>query len=146
MIVDKLENVILYSQIPDYVKDFVLKLNCDCKSGRYNLLDSDYANIETYNTKLREVAKYETHDKYIDIQILLKGSERIYIKSRNNLTKLDEYNEEKDITFYSDSVDSDFVTLDSSNFVMIYPHEAHAPQVAVNESIEVKKVVVKIKV
>jgi len=41
---------------------------------------------------------------------------------------------------------SDFVTLDGTNFMMIYPHEAHAPQV-VSESIStVKKVVVKVKV
>lgn len=145
MIIDKLENVVLYKEVPNEIKDFILKLNADINCGRHDLSDINYANVEMYNTKNIKDAKFESHDKFIDIQILLSGIERIYITRREGLSVFEEYNKQKDITFYSDNVENyDYVTLDSSNFVMIFPHEAHAPQVGVNGSSEVKKVVVKL--
>lgn len=146
MIIDQLENVVLYSDIPNEIKDFILNLDANISCGRYNLSGENYANVEIYSTKNLNDAKFESHNNFIDIQILLRGKERIYITQRKGLSISQEYNELKDITFYSNSINSDFVTIDSSNFVMIYPHEAHAPQVAVNNPMEVKKVVVKIKV
>jgi YhcH/YjgK/YiaL family protein len=148
MIVDKLENVVLYPQIPDYAKNFILNLSKDISLGKKILENDDFANVETYSTKNFEDAKFEIHKKYIDIQLLISGNERIYIKHKNDIPEMPEYNAEKDIAFYSASLNnSDFVTLDGSNFVMIFPWEAHAPQVSLNNSqSEVKKVVLKIKV
>lgn len=148
MIIDKIENTKLYTQIPDYVCEFLKTLSKDTPCGRYNLSDTDYVNIEEYLTKTISDAKFETHDKYIDIQLLLSGKERIYLDSRDGLKEANPYNLEKDITFYTDDINfSDYVTLDGTNFVMIYPHEAHAPQVS-NDNIphNVKKVVFKLKI
>lgn len=148
MIIDKIENTKLYTQIPDCVCEFLKTLSKDTPCGRYNLSDTDYVNIEEYPTKTISDAKFETHDKYIDIQLLLSGKERIYLDSRDGLKEANPYNPEKDITFYTDDINfSDYVTLDGTNFVMIYPHEAHAPQVS-NDNIphNVKKVVFKLKI
>ena len=146
MIVDKLENVARYGEIPEIVIDFISSLKTDIESSKYQLNSNDYANVETYNTKLLDSAKFEAHKKYIDIQILLSGRERIYVNDAKNLMVNEKYNAQKDIEFYSNFVgNSDYVTLDGSNFVMLYPHEAHAPQVALNNNPEiVKKVVIKI--
>ncbi|MBR6722195.1 YhcH/YjgK/YiaL family protein [bacterium] len=148
MIIDKIDNIENYSQIPEYVVNFIKGLSRDTECMRYELIDEDFVNVESYSTKLLEDAKFESHDRYIDIQLLLDGVERIYIKDRVGLSEAELYSVERDITFYSDDVsDADFVTLDGSNFVLIYPHEAHAPQVALNEkSSVVKKAVVKIRV
>ena len=146
MIVDKLENVAMYGEIPEFVGDFIKNLKKDVELGKYQLNSNDYANVETYNTKLLNSAKFEAHKKYIDIQILLSGRERIYVNEAKNFTLSEKYDEQKDIEFYSNYVgNSDYITLDGSNFVMLYPHEAHAPQVAINDKPEiVKKVVIKI--
>ncbi len=148
MIIDKLENISLYSQIPDYVCEFLKTLSEDTPCGRYGLSETDYVNIETYTTKTISEGKFETHNNYIDIQLLLNGKERIFMDSRAGLTENNPYNSEKDIIFYSDDIgNSDYVTLDGTNFVMIYPHEAHAPQIAFNNLPQkVKKAVFKIKV
>ena len=148
MIIDKIENTKLYTQIPDYVCEFLKTLSKDTPCGRYNLSDTDYVNVEEYQTKIISDAKFETHDKYIDIQLLLSGKERIYLTSRDGLTEANPYNSEKDITFYIDNISkADYVTVDTSNFIVIYPHEAHAPQVS-NDGIphNVKKVVFKLKI
>lgn len=146
MIVDNLKNIDKYSQIPKFVIDFIKNLSNDIKLGRYELEDNSYVNVETYDTKSINNAKFEIHKKYVDIQILLSGKEKIYIEQADKLSMPLEYNEQKDIRFYNDNVDnSDYITLNGSNFVMIYPHEAHAPQIAIdNIPKTVKKVVVKL--
>lgn len=147
MIIDKLENISNYVEIPDFAIEFVNKLASDLKEGRYNLENDCFANIESYNTKLKTAGRFEAHRNFADIQILVSGTERIYYTGVNGLHTKEPYNDSKDIEFFADSIEGkDFVTLDCTNFVMLYPHEAHAPQIAVFESQKVKKVVLKIKI
>ena len=147
MIVDKLENIANYSEIPADAVNFIRELTDDIKLGKYNIGVSNYANVESYITKNIDDAKFESHKNYIDIQILLSGKERIYVGSVNDMTISVPYSLEKDIMFYDEAVEPyDYITLGDSNFVMLFPHEAHAPQVAVLNPSEVKKVVVKIKI
>lgn len=148
MIVDKIEKLKLYKEIPGEVVHFLSELDINnIKLGKWVLSDCIYVNIEEYNTKDIEVASFESHDKYIDIQLLLKGSENIYYASRDNLSVKVPYDETRDIAFYSDSIQGyPYIKLDGTNFMMIYPHEAHAPQVSINGLAQkVLKVVVKIK-
>ena len=146
MIIDNLENISMYRIIPDHVIKFIKSLKVDTNTGKVQLLDNDYANIEIYNTKIIEDAKFEAHNNYIDIQILLEGRERIYYTSVDKLDIDIPYDSDKDIKFFKNSVNNnDFITLNGRNFVMIFPHEAHAPQVADSNIQEVKKVVVKVK-
>lgn len=148
MIVDKIANISMYRIVPDHVVDFLKNLPKNIKTGRYELIDADYANVEVYNTKTLDDGKFESHNNYIDIQILLEGHEKIYYTSTSEVSVDIAYNAEKDIMFYSDSIEGyDSVTLDGTNFMMIFPHEAHAPQIAVDDiSSPVKKLVVKVRV
>lgn len=148
MIVDKIENISIYNNIPVEAVKFINSLNTNIQLGRYELENGIFANVEKYETKLIENAKFEAHNDYVDIQILLKGNENIFITDKTILTVSEPYDQNRDICFYSDKLDSSMpVRLDSSNFVVVFPHEAHAPQVSINEiSEEVLKVVVKIPV
>jgi len=147
MITDKLENMKLYPQIPSDIADFVQKnFKSDIEAGRYDF-GENYLNIEMYNTKSISDGKFESHKNYIDIQILLSGKEKIFCKNVDALLQPNPYNNEKDIMFYDDAIgDADFVTLDGTNFCLIYPHEAHAPQISHNSIMKVKKAVFKVKV
>ncbi|MCM1338257.1 MAG: YhcH/YjgK/YiaL family protein [Muribaculaceae bacterium] len=147
MIIDKLSNVDLYAQIPDFAKDFIKNISLEMADGRYELPDGCYANIESYSTKTLNEGLFEAHKEYIDIQILLKGKERIYYSALDGLSIKEPYNPARDIMFFSNNIgENDYLTLNSSNFALIYPHEAHAPQIAPVESEIVKKVVVKVKI
>ena len=148
MIIDKLENISNYPQIPEYIVNFINGLSEDTECMRYDLIDDDFVKVETYTTKLLSDAKFETHNNYVDVQLLLDGRERIYVNSREGLSEVAPYSPERDITFYKDDIDgSDYVTLDGTNFVLLYPHEAHAPQVASVEGVAiVKKAVAKIRI
>ena len=148
MIIDKIENLAMYRIVPDHVVDFVKTLKTNIKTGRYELIDKDFANVETYTTKALQDGKFEAHNNYIDIQILLEGKERIYYTSTSSVSVETPYDEQRDIKFYADKIDKfDYVTLDGTNFAMIFPHEAHAPQVSASDKqTEVKKVVVKVNI
>ena len=147
MITDNLKNIDLYFNIPEDAKKFIRNLSSDIALGRYILSDDNYANVESYSTKSLSCAKYEAHEKYIDIQILLTGQEKIYYCEKDILTFDTQYDSQKDIAFYKEAVKGNFVELDGSNFVMLFPHEAHAPQVSAGDvSEKVLKVVIKIKV
>ncbi len=147
MIIDKISNVLNYAEVPEHAVKFIAGLSSDIEVGKYNLSEFDYANVELYSTKNIEDAKFESHKDYIDIQILVSGSERIYYTDTKELTTGIPYNKEKDIEFYADRViDKDYMTLNGTNFVMIFPHEAHAPQVSINNDCQiVKKVVLKLR-
>jgi len=148
MIIDKIENISIYKNIPEIARDFILSLKETPSLGKHVLSESIYANVETYETKLLENGKFEAHKDYIDVQILLKGHEQIFIAPQNSLTMSEPYDAKRDIEFYSDNICSfQSIKLDGTNFVMLFPHEAHAPQVSIDEKLEnVLKVVVKIKI
>ncbi len=78
MIIDKIENISKYKEVPAFALDFIKNITHDIKEGRYELVDESFANVESYSTKAPEVAKFEAHKDYIDIQLLITGNERIY--------------------------------------------------------------------
>ena len=145
MIIDNIKNIQNYVQIPKEIIDFINKLTIDIPNGKYIINSECYANIEEYKTKADSEGIFEAHNNYIDIQILLSGTERIYVTERTKLTAKTEYDENRDIEFFNEKLDnSDFVTLNGNNFVVLYPHEAQAPQISIDTPMEVKKVVVKL--
>lgn len=146
MIFDKLSNISNYKILSENVVNFISNLSCDMKLGRYELAQDIYANVETYQTKALDEGKFESHDEFVDVQILLNGQEEIYYAPRENLHSIKEYDVNRDITFYNDSlINSDCITLDGTNFVVLFPHEAHAPQIAIDDKkSNVLKVVIKI--
>lgn len=143
MIVDDIENLAKYKIIPQKVVDFLTGLTSDTESGHFEIDETSYANVDIYNTKSVDACKFEAHKKYIDIQMLLKGSEELDIINVNELKVSEEYDEKRDVMFFNSSQkSSDMLFLTPGKFVLIYPHEAHRPQMGDGSS--VKKVVVKI--
>lgn len=147
MIFDKFENIENYLEIPDDVKVFVKKLSTDMPAGRQFINDNCYANIDEYATKPAERCRLEAHKKYIDIQLLLSGKEELQFTDIEGLKISEEYDENRDVMFFAGSERKlNSVILSEGYFALLYPHEAHQPQMNYGcESLKVKKVVIKIK-
>lgn len=146
MICDNLDNILKYDEISEKTAKFLLSLNSQTPVGHYEIDDNVYANVDVYETKTFDNCKYEAHKKYIDIQMLLDGNERLDCTDLNKLELTEEYDDKRDIMFLENSKvmpDASF-KLSPQRFVMIYPHEAHRPQMAIEKPVKVKKVVVKI--
>lgn len=146
MITDNIKNIDKYPSISKNVKNFLLSLNAQTPVGHYEIDENSYANIDEYETKPVEACKFEAHKKYIDIQMLLEGAEELDYISVNELRVSENYDEKRDVMFFANSEKSpDTLLLEPFKFALIYPHEAHKPQMnCSNSSKKVKKVVVKI--
>lgn len=133
----------LFEQAFEYIKS----LNLDTlEAGKYEI-DSDQLRAIVSNksgmTAAESAAKFECHDKHIDIQLCIKGKEQIGWKPRNACTQQkDEYNVEKDVVFYNDAPDMYF-QLTNNQFAIFFPEDVHAPMIGEGE---IKKLVIKVKI
>jgi len=94
-------------------------------------------------TKEASLAKFECHNRNIDIQLCIKGVETIGWKPREKcVTPNGDYNEEKDVQFYNDAPDT-FFQLTDGQFAIFFPEDVHAPMIG---DAEIKKLVIKVKI
>lgn len=147
MIFDDFKNFDLY-EIDPIVKNFILNIDPNISTGRHIISDKAYINIDEYKTRDDSEIKLEAHRKYIDIQFLIQGEEKVYITDRSNLKVNVEYNDEKDIEFFEKTDKKlNVVYLEKNKFVVLYPDDVHSPCMNYeNENKTVKKAIVKIKI
>jgi YhcH/YjgK/YiaL family protein len=132
-------------------KAFTFLANSDLASmeiKRYEIDgDNAYAPISEYPSKKEEDGKYEVHRKYIDIQYVIKGVEKIGVTPlANKKVSTVPYDEAKDIEFMT-VTDSTYHQATPENFFIFFPSEIHKPGIRTGQdSVMIKKVVVKIKV
>ena len=101
-------------------------------AGRYEL-DGDrlYAMVMDYVPEEKAEPLYETHDKYVDIQCMLEGSEYQWYAPRGELKEKIAYNAEKDIT--------------EGSFAVYFPQDGHLPGMADGSCGKCRRIVVKLK-
>lgn len=149
MIKDKLKNAKIYYNLSENLKKGFRWLEetdlINIEDGKYEIDGSIvYASVQTYQTK--EDANYESHRKYLDIQYIIEGSEKIGVTDLSNCTTCIEYDKEKDLEFYNINCKEEFIELSKGAFAIFYPHDAHKPSIMIAEPKTVKKVVVKVAV
>ena len=108
--------------------DYIIK-NVDTKTldETYYITDEIYANIQTCNPKPKKDQVLEKHKRYIDLQLVISGKERIGWKFFDKTFKvLKKYNAKNDIAFYSNKPDT-FINLKKSEFAIFFPEDTHAP-------------------
>ena len=103
-----------------------------------------YTNIYSVNTK--EDANYEAHRNYIDIQYMIKGSEKIGVSDLSNCVTCIEYDNERDLEFFNIKCREEFLELKEGQFMVFFPTDAHKPSITLDKKEVVKKVVVKVAV
>ena len=145
------------SHLPQYLppnvwkdmKPFLLRLRPDAQEGKSWLREPEiFAQISSYKTKPANEGRFETHERYADVQILLSGSEIIVVTPRLNLESHTDYDEQNDIRFYKPA-DEPAVRLAMvpDSFALFFPQDAHCPQLSpYTGTQDVKKVVIKIDV
>ena len=149
MIIDTIQNASKYFSVhPLFAKAFGYINNTDLTStavGKYEI-DGDNVKAIFSNKKgmtaEESVAKFECHDKHIDIQLCINGNEQFGWKPREKCTAPNgAYNPEKDVQLYSDKPDT-FFNLTDGQFAIFFPEDVHAPMIGEGE---IKKLVIKVK-
>ena len=147
MILDKIENAALYLSLnPGFEKafDFINKNDfSNFLPGKYDIAgDEIFVLVNEYETKNAQDSYPEAHKKYIDIQLLISGTEKIGFASFIGQKVVTEYNETKDISFFDAPVD--FFQLKTRMFAIFFNSDLHQPGIYVDMPEMVKKVVVKV--
>ncbi len=169
MIYDSLSNLSCYrAMIPSFelVEDFLKGDLSSLADGRYEIDGNNlYASIDSYSVKpfSRAAVKrsdsypslFESHDRYIDIQIAFVGAELCGIyPDASALEVVTPYDAERDIRFLEWGEGFSLLSLRPGRFAVFYPQDAHMPCLADKELYalkgdelgKVRKCVIKIKV
>ena len=108
--------------------------------------DNLYAPVSEYLTKNEEDARYEAHQKYIDIQYVVSGKELIGVAPMSQKKDvLEAYDSTKDIEFLTVTGGENLPAL-PDRFFIFFPDDAHRPGLKDGENSPVRKVVVKVKI
>lgn len=112
--------------------------------GKYEVDENFFYMVQSYRTRSEELCQYESHKKYIDIQILVDGTERIDIADISRLTVKNDYDEKKDVTFWENPKRAMHVVMHQGDYVILYPENAHKAMISAKDENEVLKIVGKI--
>lgn len=147
MVFDSLQNAARYAALSPLLARGFERL---CQADLAALAPGDYPldgerlilKIQQYNTRPAAEARPEAHRRYVDVQCVLSGSERIGVAPVDAMRREAEANPDGDIWFYEGETEA--MTLHPGDFMILYPGEAHAPCIAVDTPQPVKKALLKI--
>ena len=120
----------------------------DMPNGEYEVEGRDiFARVNTYETEPQEQKKPESHVKYIDVQFIVSGKEKIgYCPLTEDYKVVEDHAKERDLLFYEKTYEENFVKMLPGDIAVFFPWEAHRPGCNHGDTPNaVKKVVVKVR-
>jgi len=147
MILDRVENANRYLPLnPHFAKAFEFLRQHNLRTlplGRHEI-DGDrvYATAMKGPGKAREAAHLEAHRKYIDVQVVVSGTDEMGWKNKGTCKMAHgAYEDDKDAEFFADPPDA-WVEVGPGAFAVFFPEDAHAPMISQGE---LHKIVVKVR-
>lgn len=106
-----------------------------------------FAQVIDLTTREQHENRPEVHRRYLDIQFLAWGEEKIgiAIDSGNNEVS-EELLEQRDIIFYHHSENESFIEMVPGSYAIFFPQDVHRPACNKNEATPIRKIVVKVAV
>lgn len=152
MISDKLSNLLNYKSILPYTQEIIAYLQANdislLEEGKYPLVGEEvYMMIQHYKTQPETAKKWESHKKFIDLQIVISGEEYMCYNQIDLLTISDPYKEEEDYMLYQNDLEEfSFIKVMKDHFCIFFPTDGHKPGIHIKHEQTVKKAVIKIAV
>ena len=148
MILDTLSNIDRYANLhPLFPRAIEFIRNCDLYAltvGIHPIIEKQlFVIVEEAQGRSRVEARLECHRHYIDIQLVLEGTDEMGWKSLAECQQpVSDYNEERDIRFFNDAADS-WISTPANAFCIFFPDDAHAPLVSTGK---IRKLIFKVAV
>ena len=152
MIIDRTENLKKYKAVLPGLGAALAAINhlAGEKGGNYAALETGrrefeggYFMVQEGTTRPAKEASYEFHKKYIDVQIILSGSEYVGWETASRLKETVPYDETKDIGFAGGEMDH-VINITAGMFYAAFPQDMHAPCLYLQQPNEFKKIVIKL--
>lgn len=145
MILDRFENISAYSPMVKNLQnaiDFINSL-CELSVGRYEF-DGGFLMVQEGITNPVEEGSFETHEKYIDVQYVVEGSEIMLWEDKKGLKCTIEYDKDKDAAFYEGKGTA--IEIKAGMSYIMFPNDGHKACCHVNSPNKYKKYVIKLPV
>ena len=107
-----------------------------------------FATRSVYTSKLRSECRYESHRRYADIQMIIKGSEIQLACLRDGLNVSVPYSEEKDVDFLEGEPKTyHSIILNFPLVVVYFPWDIHMPNISLDDKpSEMERIIFKVAV
>ena len=150
MILDSLTRAAAYRALGPRIAaglDYLAKFDPQTPVGRH-LIDGEdlFAMVQRYDTAPGTEKRFESHLRYIDIQYLVSGRERMLHAPADTLEVETPYNDEKDVAFYRDPAASSSFLVLPGQYAIFFPADGHKPGCMAGGREAVRKVVLKVRV
>jgi YhcH/YjgK/YiaL family protein len=145
--IDKTEFARQYHANKDYWdKAFAFIREHDLKTlapGKYPIDGTNvFATITEDPSKDFDKTQWESHRKYIDLQYVITGEEKMGKYPFTKLVVTKPYDEAKDVANYSG--DGEIYIVPSGTFMIFFPANAHRPNITPGGNKVIKKLVIKV--
>lgn len=147
MIIDRLENPAVITVLPARLKravDYLRTTNLTALPvGRHDL-DGDrlFALVQEYTTRKPDECVWEAHRMYIDVQYVVRGSERMGYTNIAQAREREPYDAARDVAFFEPA--EDYVTVREGMLAIFGPEDVHSPSGAVGHPSPVRKIIIKV--
>ncbi len=116
-------------------------------SEKFELGGGVYAIEQVYYTKPRAEGFFESHKRYIDVQVVVEGVEGMEVADVSHMKVSEPYEAEKDLIKYSDTAGASILRLGCGGAAVFYPTDGHMPTLQLADGSKlVRKTVVKVPV
>ena len=116
------------------------------KTERVDLSGGAFALEQAYLTKARAEGFFESHRKFIDIQVVVSGEELLEVSEISRLVVSEDLTPGKDLIKYQTPVAPSVLRLRAGEVAVFFPADGHMPSLAVSAPSLVYKTVVKVPV
>ena len=103
-----------------------------------------YAEVFDAVTVEADTKKAESHEKFLDVQFLVSGRERLGFTKNTGNYKVAEHIKERDLIFYESVEAEGWIESRPGCFCVFFPSDIHRPECISGESAKLRKVVVKV--
>ena len=117
--------------------------------GKYQIKGNDvYAMVQSYTSKAYSDGEFESHQNYIDVQMVIDGKELMYVSNDQALRDSGKgYAKENDIEFFtSDTKLASKIYMDPGLVCILFPEDFHKPCISIDNPMQIKKLVIKVRV
>lgn len=117
----------------------------EMEPGVYEIQGNDiYAQVMDAQTGDISEKKPEVHEKFVDVQFLASGSEKLGFTPDTGKYEVDERFEDRDLIFYKSVENEGFIEAVPGCYSIFFPADVHRPALAAGAPGVVRKVVVKV--
>lgn len=102
-------------------------------------------NLGKYFTKKENEKFWESHKKYLDVQIMINGTEKVAINDIRDM-EVKSFDEEKDLTILEGDKAFDII-MKTGDVLVFFPNDVHKPELNVSENDDsgnIRKIVTKV--